>query len=316
VILDFDHAQAILDSGSGPRKTRSIAPACRRYWGSEVYARPVSLDDAVSLLAGSGALVIAGGTDVYPAHAGRPVSRPVIDVSAIAALRGISAEREIIRIGGATTWTDIVRAQLPPAFDALKSAAREVGSVQIQNRGTLAGNLCNASPAADGVPPLLALNAKVELRSVRGVRVLPLSEFLTGYRKTAMQRDELLSAVLVPAPGERVRSAFRKLGARRYLVISVVMAAAVIERDEQGFVVNAAAAIGATSPVALRLPELERALIGLAPDIRPSSLVLPRHLAALAPIGDVRASAEYRMQAAGVLIGDVLDLAAGVPAGD
>ena len=98
----------------------------------------------------------------------------------------------------ATTWSEIAAANLPPAFDALRQAAREVGSIQIQNRGTIAGNLCNASPAADGVPPLLALDAAVELASANGTRQLPLSEFITGYRRTARQPDEILSAVIVP----------------------------------------------------------------------------------------------------------------------
>src|SRR5262249_60124834 len=104
----------------------------------------------------------------------------LIDITSLNEIRGISIERDVIRIGGLTTWTEVIRTPLPRCFDALKSAAREVGSVQIQNRGTVAGNLCNASPAADGVPPLLALDAEVELASSRGSRRLPLSEFLVG----------------------------------------------------------------------------------------------------------------------------------------
>ena len=99
-------------------------------------------------------------------------------------------------IGARTTWTDLVRHPLPPAFDALKQAAREVGSVQIQNVASVAGNLCNASPAADGVPPLLALDAEVELRSARRARAcLPLGDFILGNRRTALQAGELVTAI-------------------------------------------------------------------------------------------------------------------------
>ncbi len=145
-----------------------------------------------------GALALCGGTDVYPAHAGKPLNRPVVDLSGIAALKGITETAEGFRFGAATTWSMIVRAELPPAFDALKQAAREVGSIQIQNRGSIGGNLCNASPAADGVPPLLALDAQVEIAAAEGRRVLALSDFITGYRSTALRAGEIVAAVIVP----------------------------------------------------------------------------------------------------------------------
>ena len=107
--------------------------------------------------------ILAGGTDFYPALGAKPLRENVLDINGLAELRGIAETPAHIVIGARTTWTDIVRAPLPPAFDALKQAAREVGSVQIQNAGTVAGNICNASPAADGVPALLVLDAEVEL---------------------------------------------------------------------------------------------------------------------------------------------------------
>src|SRR5205814_5941824 len=128
--------------------------------------------------------ILAGGTDFYPALGERLPQGDVIDITALREIRGISVEPTYFRIGGLTTWTEIVRTPLPRCFDALKAAAREIGSVQIQNRGTVAGNLCNASPAADGVPPLLALDAEVELASAAGKRRLALAEFITGNRKT------------------------------------------------------------------------------------------------------------------------------------
>ena len=276
-----------------------------------MYSRPRSIEEAVAAMAGAEALLLCGGTDVFPAHAGRPLSRPVVDLSGIAALRGISREGSVIRIGGTTTWTDIINAALPAAFDGLKAAAREVGSIQIQNRGTIAGNLCNASPAADGVPPLLTLDAQVELMSSRGKRVMPLAEFITGYRKTALAADEMLGAVLVPEPSPRAASSFVKLGSRRYLVISILMAAAVIERGPDGKITKAALAIGAAAPVAQRLRQLESDLVGIAPGIAPSAMIRPHHLERLAPIDDVRATAAYRLEAAMVIAGEALDLAAG-----
>jgi CO/xanthine dehydrogenase FAD-binding subunit len=258
-----------------------------------------------------GALALCGGTDVYPAHVGRKITRPVVDLSGIAELKGIVDTADGIRFGAATSWSMIAKADLPPAFDALKAAAREVGSIQIQNRGSIGGNLCNASPAADGVPPLLALDARVELASRGGRRVLPLSSFITGYRSTALGEGEIVSAVIVPRPAANAQSAFVKLGARRYLVISILMAAAVVEKDGAGRIANAAIAVGAASPVAQRLPALEEELRGLSPGERPSSRVTARHLAGLTPISDVRASEDYRREAALAVVAEALDRAAG-----
>jgi len=277
-----------------------------------VYARPRSIEEAALAMASPGALALCGGTDVYPAHAGKPLTRPVVDLSGIAALKGIAETAEGFRFGAATTWSMIVNAKLPPAFDGLKAAAREVGSIQIQNRGSIGGNLCNASPAADGVPPLLALDARVELASQQGRRVLALSDFITGYRKTALGAGEIVTAVIVPKPAARASSAFVKLGARRYLVISILMAAAVVETDGAGRIIKAAVAVGAASPVAQRLPELERDIQKLASGARPSSIIKGRHLAALSPISDVRASEDYRREAAIAVVGEALDRAAGL----
>jgi CO/xanthine dehydrogenase FAD-binding subunit len=275
-----------------------------------VYAQPRTIEEATRAMAAEGALAVSGGTDVFPAHVGRPLAGPLVDLSRVAGLRGITATAEGYRFGSVTTWTDIIRATLPAAFDGLKAAAREVGSVQIQNRGTIAGNLCNASPAADGVPPLLALDASVEIAAPAGRRVLPLSAFITGYRRTALAPGEIVTAVLVPRPASAARSAFVKLGARRYLVISILMAAATVEKDAQGRIVRAAVAVGAASPVAQRLPRLEADLQGVAG--QPSAIIVPRHLDGLAPIDDVRATAAYRIEAALAAVGEALDRASGV----
>jgi CO/xanthine dehydrogenase FAD-binding subunit len=224
-----------------------------------------------------------------------------VDVSKISALRGVTFDSASVRIGATTTWTDIARADLPPAFDALKVAAQDIGAVQIQNRGTIAGNLCNASPAADGAPPLLILDAEVELASRRGTRRLPLDVFINGARSTLLAPDEMMTAVVTPLPASTIRSAFFKLGARRYLVISIVMVAVALDVVE-GIVRDARIAVGACSVVAQRMREAERRLIGapVGPDLGRS--IEAKDLVRLSPIDDVRASADYRRDAALTLV--------------
>ena len=181
-------------------------------------------------------------------------------------------------------------------------AGREVGGAQIQNRGTLVGNICNASPAADGVPALLALDAAVELWNAAGSRILPLGEFLLGNRRTARRADEIVTAILIPKRSPAARSTFRKLGARRYLVISIAMVAVLIDSDAVGRITHARVAVGACSEVAQRLPELEAEIVGHAADAPLDELVIDGMLSGLSPIEDVRGSADYRRQAALVLV--------------
>jgi CO/xanthine dehydrogenase FAD-binding subunit len=217
----------------------------------------------------------------------------------------------LIRIGGLTTWSEVIRAPLPRCFDALKAAAKEVGSVQIQNRGTVAGNLCNASPAADGVPPLLALDAEVEMASSAGRRRLSLAQFLVGNRKTLRRADEILAAVLVPRRLENAASVFMKLGARRYLVISISMVAVVLLADEAGRVAEARVAVGSCSAKAQRLQDLEADLVGLLATAGIGGAVTADHLKNLSPIDDVRATAAYRQDASLTLVKRALEACVG-----
>lgn len=258
------------------------------------------------MLASSGGQILAGGTDFYPALGERLPQGNVIDITGLEEIRGIAFEDTQIRIGGLTTWTDVIRTPLPRAFDGLKQAAREVGSVQIQNRGTVAGNLCNASPAADGVPPLLALDAEVELFSTPGKRLVPLDQFLTGNRKTVRHPNEVLTAVVIPRRIENAASTFLKLGARRYLVISISMVAAIVEKDTSGRVAEARVAVGSCSATARRLTQLERDLIGL-PASQIAGSVKSEHLSVLSPIDDIRATADYRRDASLTLIRRALE---------
>ena len=271
-----------------------------------MFLRPTTLHEATQALA-EGGQVLAGGTDFFPALGTRPAPDKIIDVSRVGELRGIDTSNDHIRIGGATTWSEIVTVPLPRCFDALKAAAREVGAIQIQNRGTIAGNLCNASPAADGVPPLLILDAEVELASSSGARRLLLKDFLVGNRKTQRRSDEILSAVIVPLVLGDAPSVFLKLGARRYLVISIAMVAALVADDGHGRVASARISVGSCSATAQRLLDLERDLAGQPLGSQLSSVAQSQYLASLSPINDVRATAAYRRDATLTLVRRALD---------
>jgi CO/xanthine dehydrogenase FAD-binding subunit len=274
------------------------------------YHRPSTLEAALALLRAEPSLVLAGGTDLYPARAAaeawmRPLAaRPVLDITAIPGLDAITHGADGTRIGACVTWARLRDAEtLPDAFDGLRAAARQVGGAQVQNRATLLGNLCNASPAADGVPPLLALGASIELTHAAGsTRRLPLEAFLLGNRRTDRAPDELATAILIPPQPAGARSGFRKLGARSHLVISIAMASGVIAL-EAGRITAARLALGACSAVAQRLPEAEGAILGQRADPAVLAMaILPQHLDRLTPIDDPRASAAYRRHAALVLL--------------
>ncbi len=269
------------------------------------YHRPVTLDDALAQRADGAWTVLAGGTDFYPSRVAKPLSEPVLDISALADLRGITPVLQPAgtggRIGALTTWSDLVRHADAPVLRALVSAAREVGGIQIQNQGTVGGNLCNASPAADGVPALAALDARVELRSRRGLRSLPITDFVQGNRQTRLADDEILTALTLPAFSQRAVSQFRKLGHRKYLVISIVMVAVCLDFDPSGAVNRCGIAVGACAPSVRRLAALEAVLLGtqrrmLAARVE-EWLGRADCLQELSPIDDLRGSADYRLQA-------------------
>lgn len=269
------------------------------------YLRPRELDEALRALRVAPRVVLAGGTDYYPARVGKPLDDEILDISAIDALLRIEEDEAGWRIPARCTWSALIAAPLPPLFDGLKAASREVGGVQIQNTGTLCGNVCNASPAADGIPNLLALDARVELSRLGAVRELPIAEFVLGNRRTAREADELVTALRVPRPRRSARGTFAKLGARRYLVISIVMAAAVIETDDDA-IAAARIAVGACGPVARRLPRLEDRLVGHRLGW-PAPAIEAADLEPLTPIDDVRGSAAYRRDAAATVLARLIE---------
>ncbi len=274
------------------------------------YFRPTTLDEALEIRASRPVTILAGGTDVYPARANRvgwgDMRRDdILDLSAVGELKGISSETDYVRFGALTTWAGMRRADLPAAFAGYRAASRDVGGAQVQNRGTLVGNVCTASPAGDGIPCLLSLDAQIEIASKRSRRTVPIANFIDGYRHTVCDPDEIVTAILVSAQPDGAHGAFVKLGARRYLVISIVMAAAVLAADEAGIVTHARVAVGSCSAVAQRLKALEAALVG-EPIAAAPDLVVPSQFAGLTPIDDVRGSRAFRASAAVDAVRDVL----------
>jgi len=267
-----------------------------------LFLRPGSLNEALDALAQTRGTLLSGGTDLFPACTGSQLPGAVIDLSAVAELKGLHSTPDYIHVGGRITWSELLAAPLPRGFDGLRAAAWEIGSVQIQNQATIAGNICNASPAADGVAALLALDAEIELASRNGSRKIPLGEFVQGNRRTLRRPDEILTSIRIPRRWENAASSFLKLGARRYLVISIVMVAANLLIDSDRRICEAAICVGACSPKALRLSELEKALGGRVVDQKITTAVKREHLSSLAPIDDVRATAVYRLDAAQTLV--------------
>ena len=245
---------------------------------------PRSLADALTLLRDDGPLVpMAGCTDLYVSlNFGTLKEARFLNLWRLSALRTIEMRGGLLSIGALATHTDLIRSGLVRRrVPMLAAAAREVGGVQIQNRGTIGGNVANASPAGDTLPVLAAAEATVVLRSAAGSRLVPFTAFYTGYRQTVARRDELIVAFHVP----RVDGVqwFRKVGTRAAQAISkVVMAAVRADRPR--------IAIGSVAPTVVRLRETEDALAAGA-SIEDAQAVLMREVT---PIDDIRSTADYR----------------------
>jgi CO/xanthine dehydrogenase FAD-binding subunit len=280
------------------------------------YERPTSLLSALSLLK-QGFLPIAGGTDYYPGKVGKPLVDNLLDLSAIADFEmvGKPANAEI-SLSALTTWrhcqSDFTSGKLPVWCAALAQSAKDVGGWQVQNRGTLGGNLCNASPAADGVVALLALGAKVMLVGVSPesastgfrTRTLDLAGFVLGNRLTAKQPDELLTQICLPEHSTNARSVFLKLGHRKYLVISIVMVGLLLDFDAKGQVTTCRIAIGSCAKAALRVTMLENQIIGYQRKevMKIVTANIAEVVSAIQPIDDVRGTSQYRKSAAQELV--------------
>jgi xanthine dehydrogenase small subunit len=273
------------------------------------FFRPASLAEALAIRAEREVVILAGGTDIYPERTkraawGDPAHADLLDITAIPGLNRIDETRAAFRFGSLVTWTDLIHASLPPIFDAYRRAAREVGGIQVRNRGTLVGNLCTASPTCASIPNLLALEARVELTSTSGRREVPVAAFVDRSGHTLARPDEIVTAIVVPKHAD-AGSAFRKVGARRYLAIPIAVVSAIVATTTQNTLTDVRIAVGACSPVARRLNTLERELIGV--HVAEAAMRLEnRHFRVLDAIDDARASAAYRLAAAETLTRDVL----------
>lgn len=273
---------------------------------------PATLEEALASLAETRAEILAGGTDLWPKwSSGQPRPERVLSLHRLGALRGIALEAGVLRIGAACTHSELARSEaVRRACPALAEAALTVGAIQIQNQGTIGGNLANASPAADLPPPLVAAGAEVELASARGgTRWLPLDAFYLGYRRTARREDELLTEVRLPALPAGARERFRKVGTRRAQSIAKVAVAGRIALAADGTIARAGIALGSVGPTVVRLAALEAWLCGRAPDAETARAAEARARAAVQPIDDLRSSADYRRHVAGRLVHNlILDL--------
>jgi len=263
---------------------------------------PTSLDEAYELLAERGpeAKIIAGGTDLMVSLNARPLdASEFIDIWRLNELRGISDEGETVRIGALTTYTQLIKSPLIQlSLPTLVEASRTIGAIQIQNRGTIGGNVVNASPAGDSLPVLAAFDAEVEIGSIRGVRKVGINNFYTGYRKTVMEPDEILLAVRSRKLKPNERTFFLKIGTRRAQAISKIVMA--VNVGTTGAVINSInIALGSVAPTVIRAVQTEALLTNEtlgAPVIERARSMISQEVA---PITDVRSTEHYRRTVTG-----------------
>jgi xanthine dehydrogenase FAD-binding subunit len=262
---------------------------------------PSRLADLWPLLE-DGATVMAGGTDLLVRRRGGPAF-DVACLEGIASLGAIGEEDGYVRLGAGTTHAVLLRHPLVTGrLPILAKALAMLGSPPIRNMGTLGGNLVTASPAGDSLPPLYALDALVELASRQGTRRTPLTEWIVGPGRVALEPCEIITAVLVPHPDAGAMQHFEKVGRRNALAIAVVSLAAVICLDGERRVTQARLAFGSVGPTVVRASRAEAALVGKRLDRATLTLAGERVREEIFPIGDVRATADYRREVAGNLL--------------
>ena len=268
-----------------------------------------SLPEALGLLAGEPGYwqPFAGGTDLMVLlEAGKLPHKNYVNIWALAELRGIEVAEKHVTLGALTTYTDVQsHPVLREEFPMLCQAASETGGLAIQNRGTLGGNIVNASPAADSPPALLAYNAEVELLSVRGSRWVPYAEFHTGYKETVMQPDELLAHIRLPRLWPDLQHYYRKVGTRKAQAISKICFAATARITDQS-VSLVRIALGSVAPIPLRCRKTEDALQGGRLDENAIAKAKDELSREIVPIDDIRSTKDYRLQVSLNVLDDFL----------
>lgn len=276
------------------------------------YVTPASLDDAYSLLKAEHFWPLAGATDLIPQM--RRMELPVetlVDISCLPELSSIRLNQTNLEIGALCTHGELVESKfLQENAVSLVEAAASIGCQQTRNRGTLGGNIANASPAADTIPPLLTFDAVVHLGSQQGKRTMRLSDLLTGPGKTAIEAGELIEWIsFVPLKGHGL--AFLKLGKRNGMSISIGSVAVAIALDKSGVISDARIAMGSVAPTAVRCNTAEAVLLGEIPCAELYDKAGEVLVDDISPIDDVRASANYRRITASALVKQALSIAEG-----
>lgn len=270
---------------------------------------PSSLADALALLKSEPGVwkPFAGGTDLMVLlEAGKLPHRNYINIWSLKELRGIDVTDSHITLGALTTYTDIqAHPVLQSEFPMLCQAASETGGLAIQNRGTLGGNIVNASPAADSPPALLAYDAEIELVSTDGSRWLPYQGFHTGYKQMLIAPNELLVRVRMPRNTRGATQYYRKVGTRKAQAISKVCLAAVAKLDHDQ-ISDARIALGSVAPIVIRCVQTENSLRGRKPDAETIKSACATLSHEISPIDDIRSTADYRLQVAKNLLTDFL----------
>ncbi len=263
------------------------------------YLRPATLAEAVAARAAHPDwMVLAGGTDLMVNANHRPEPPGIVDLWGCADLRGIVRSPDTLRIAAGTPWLEIIRhPDVNKHLPILVAAAREIGAMQIQARGTIGGNIVTSSPVGDSLPVLLALDASLDLASPRGRRIVPYHEFCTGYRTTRLAVDELIAAVIIPLPDAATHLSWRKVGTRAAQSISKVMAAAAIHVAD-GRIVWARFGLGAVAARPIRAVAAEHAAARRAPDAATARAVGDALAGEITPISDIRSAADYRLEVA------------------
>jgi CO/xanthine dehydrogenase FAD-binding subunit len=268
---------------------------------------PGSLENVLSLLANEPGVwkPFAGGTDLMVLlEAGKLTHRYYVNIWQLGELRGVEANNDHVTLGALTTYTDIqAHPILRNEFPMLCQAASETGGLAIQNRGTLGGNIVNASPAADSPPALLAYDAELELVSTQGSRRLAYQGFHTGYKQMRIRPDELLTRIRLPRNTAGATHYYRKVGTRKAQAISKVCLAAV-GRKHNGHIDDVRLAVGSVAPIVVRCVQTENALKGQKPDAATVKSAQASLLREISPIDDIRSTANYRLQVASNLLAD------------
>lgn len=268
------------------------------------YLAPQTLNEALESLVkqSDGAQVIAGGTDLIPRMRSRMVTPSMLVDLRLLGLDGIDSSEDGIRIGASSTHTDILESELLAEHCfALIEAAGEIAGPPVRNRGTVGGNLVNASPAADLAPPLLVYDAIVVIAKSKAEREVPLAEFFSGPGKTVLAANEILTEIRIPAVPPTTASNFIKLGKRRAMAIAVVSAAARLTLDKAGKISQARIALGSVAPTPIRAVKAEAGLEGQKPSEKLFSEAGQVASSEASPISDLRASGEYRKKMVAVL---------------